>query len=263
MSCLRKLTIPCITQIYGGEGFTRLGVDVSSLSGIKTLMSKPEDRVHVVENSCFETMGCAWPQRHRIIFPGGSCSHWDQKISQVSLGAIRSAVKAGSHYVGICAGAYFACRHVRFTISPTQSIVRTRESLSFFQGTGIGPIFEGNVPGRGVFPRLTHLIWCDGSRTPVLVFGGGYFVPSKTDVEGKTYEVLARYEDEAAERSLAIVRSKVGLGTAILAFPHVEWGYEELASVFPLVPSVDFKSIVETFRRSPVQSKNVFERFLS
>jgi glutamine amidotransferase-like uncharacterized protein len=62
--------------------------------------------------------------------------------------------------------------------------------------------------------------------------GGGYFIPLESDIEGKTYEVLARYMDEPEESSLAIIRCVVGSGTVTLCFPHLEREESEARFVY-------------------------------
>ncbi|EIE27046.1 hypothetical protein COCSUDRAFT_55074 [Coccomyxa subellipsoidea C-169] len=55
---------------------------------------------------------------------------------------IRGFVEAGGAYLGLCAGAYYACSYVEFALGTTLEVKGPRE-LAFFSGTAAGPIYGG------------------------------------------------------------------------------------------------------------------------
>lgn len=218
----------CLTRIYAAGESTSVMAIKRSLEQLNSatsshciqLVDSPDD---------FLEASARVEQHHRIFFPGGVCSQWDRVISKFALSSIQSSVRAGDDFVGICAGAYYACRHTCFNYAPGEYIQKERPDLSFFKGTAYGPLYPGNIPGEpGKSLALTTIRWRDGSESQALMSGGGYFVPSDEDIEGQTYEVLATYVDQPPERSLAVIRCVVDKGRATLCFPHLEWNAVDL-----------------------------------
>lgn len=153
-----------------------------------------------------------------LIIPGGADLPYCAKLNGTGNQIIRDFVAKGGIYLGICAGAYYACNYVDFIGEDYQ--VRGERELGFFQGTA-----------KGSLPDLVHGKWFDETsyskamiplafedRSPSTLFyyhGGSTFIP-KTD--NQDVQVIARYPDQKP----AIITGQFGKGQYILSGVHFE-----------------------------------------
>lgn len=154
----------------------------------------------------------AW-EKHTIalVMGGGKCSQWDANLGDEGIQKIRNYVRGGGKYIGICAGAYYACAESRFAnLAPKQ------RALSFFSGRAIGPLTNSCV--AEVAFKLNG-IWTNGS---LYYQGGCYFETREND---PNTEVLAYYRDF---EKAAAVRCKVEKGEAFLIGLHPEYVWDKL-----------------------------------
>ncbi|MFW5653125.1 MAG: BPL-N domain-containing protein [Planctomycetota bacterium] len=83
-----------------------------------------------------------------IAFPGGADRPWVGQLAGRGNHAIRTFVERGGTYLGICAGAYYACRRFTFELDhpdPAWRITAVRE-LDLFRGTAHGSLRELAMP---------------------------------------------------------------------------------------------------------------------
>ncbi len=73
-----------------------------------------------------------------LIIGGGADIPYCNRLGSVGIKKIQDFVKNGGNYIGICAGAYFACRQIEFT-GRDYNVFDSRE-LALFDGVGIGSI---------------------------------------------------------------------------------------------------------------------------
>lgn len=69
---------------------------------------------------------------------GGFDLGYVESVGDKGCAEIRRFVSAGGNYLGICAGAYFACSHVEFDRHGPLEVTGTR-NLRFLSGRAIGP----------------------------------------------------------------------------------------------------------------------------
>eukprot|EP00803_Ostreobium_quekettii_P006866 evm.model.scf_45.9 EVM.evm.TU.scf_45.9 scf_45:121074-122733(+) len=159
-------------------------------------------------------------------------------------------VSNGGAYMGLCAGAYYACSRVEFELGSRLEVIGDRE-LQFFKGTGQGSIvpgFEYNsergatgamvdflLPGGG--PTSSDTMATRSSGTTMMPFlkatgavwgschdyanGAPAFLPQGNSTwSGVNASVIARYQDFG--NLAAAVRCDVGDGVAVLCGTHPE-----------------------------------------
>ncbi len=164
--------------------------------------------------------GDSWHDDADIIaFPGGADRPYANKLDGAGNASIRRFVEGGGRFLGVCAGAYYACSRIDFT--GAEYAVKSPRELGFFPGTAIGSLPELASPYRTSdlnCASAARLHWA-GGETHALYWGGCAFVADK-DATGVS--VLARYADLPADRDIAAVACQVGAGRAVLVGVHLE-----------------------------------------
>ncbi len=155
------------------------------------------------------------PPIRLFVMPGGADLYYCEKLDGAGNALIKTYVEQGGSYLGICAGAYYACAALDWGKDTDQRIHGSRE-LGFYDGVAVGPlpdlIQDGDIEQswRGAAP----LHYNDGQTsfdTCVLYEGGPVF----QNGDGR---ILGSYTDNRA----AIIECHVGNGVAILSSPHIE-----------------------------------------
>lgn len=151
-----------------------------------------------------------------LVMPGGADLYQCEKLNGDSNAAIRAFVEQGGTYLGICAGAYYACASIEWAKDKPESICGPRE-LAFYNGTATGPIYDliedGNIAKSwdGI-----AMLDCNGNPFPAFYNAGPVF--SGDDKAA----ILARYTALPGQPP-AIVECTVDKGRAILSGPHIEY----------------------------------------
>ena len=160
-----------------------------------------------------------------FVMPGGADLYYCEKLNGKGNQEIKNYVENGGNYLGICAGAYYAAKHIIWAANTEHEIKGDRE-LSFFNGQAIGPIKEFMETGdiEQSWSSITALSFTSEKHQDAQVryTGGPVFIPNDTD---STY-IIARYID-LPNTPPAIIKCKVGNGTALLSSPHIESTPEE------------------------------------
>lgn len=170
--------------------------------------------------------GCLDSRPGLFVMPGGADLYFAEKLNGAGNAALRSYVEGGGTYLGICAGAYYACAALNWAAGTEQDITGPRE-LAFFPGTAVGPVYDLIEDGdiKKSWQAVTELSWDDGVKkieAPVFYEAGPLFAPE----QGTT--VLARYSHLPGAPA-AIIECRVGQGRAILCSPHPEYTGNDLA----------------------------------
>ncbi|MDR0630466.1 MAG: hypothetical protein LBF70_00270 [Holosporales bacterium] len=157
-----------------------------------------------------------------LIFPGGADKQYAEKLQGVGCENIKTFVKNGGAYLGICAGGYFGTSKVEFALGTNIEVNEIRQ-LSFFPGTSRGPFlkdFVYNSEKGACAARIRSLYNGDIFYT---YFNGGctFDINSINSDDMKNIQVLAVYADK--NDTAAIVRCKYGEGYAILSGVHFEY----------------------------------------
>ncbi|KAJ3172391.1 biotin holocarboxylase synthetase [Geranomyces variabilis] len=223
--------------VYTGPGTSRGPVD-NTLYTLRSLLSARYDVIPVAAAAISTD---TWQASTAcIVVPGGRDEPYVAHLQPEATRRIAAYVRAGGSYLGICAGAYFACKGVEFEVGREgYGVVGARE-MRFFPGTAKGSVAPGFVYGAEDGAAAMPVYMASGSPPPVHLYvnGGPWFDATTTaDAEDKdgndsdesaahVVETLAWYDPDAAAgspRRPAIVDCKVGAGRAVLSGPHFEY----------------------------------------
>lgn len=157
-----------------------------------------------------------------LVVPGGRDSPYCQDLNGQGTTKIKNYVHGGGHYVGFCAGAYFASKDIEFEKGKALEVVGPRE-LGFYPGTSRGTMFPGFVYNSEKGARAVSILHQQQSFK-AYYNGGGYFVRPQ---EHEQVKVLCTYQDPGLcqdEASVAAgVQCRVGNGSALLFGFHPEY----------------------------------------
>jgi len=139
---------------------------------------------------------------------------------------IRSFVEAGGNYVGICAGAYFACYSIEFDRNGPLEVMGDRP-LKFFPGKAIGPINKKyqyeNSDDQAQVCKIELLFDGSKNRTFSCYQNGGCFFESCCTETADCGECIAKYLDLDVKGKWVIVQCRIGKGTCLLSGVHFEF----------------------------------------
>jgi len=197
-----------------------------------------------------------------LVVPGGADLFYCEKLNGAGNAAIRSFVENGGSYLGICAGAYYACAALDWAKDEKEPICGSRE-LAFYKGTATGPVYDFIEDGDFAksWDGIGSVTW-ESRQLSLLYSGGPVFAgdPAAT--------VLARYSSLPGQPA-AIVECAVGKGRAILCSPHIEFDAEHYKSTLYRHRNPSYKwqtGIAEKLNRDIEQQRElrraVFERAL-
>lgn len=151
-----------------------------------------------------------------FVMPGGADLFYREKLDGAGNAAIKSYVEEGGAYLGICAGAYYACAALDWWPEQEREGINGPRALAFHKGKAAGPIREYICDGDydRSWDGVANLSW-QGQQIKTLYRAGPLFET------GRGEQVLAAYDDLAATPP-AIIHCKVGRGQAVLCSPHIE-----------------------------------------
>lgn len=155
-----------------------------------------------------------------LIIPGGADRPYQQALSGLGTQRILQFVTQGGSYLGICAGAYFGARWIRFR-EPDGSLLEELRDLGFFPGAAIGPAYNlpfSYVEPTGVCPA--SLYFKEVCQQGHALFNGGCYF-EHADLYPDIH-VEACYQD-LPNQPASIVSRRFGEGLVILSGVHMEY----------------------------------------
>jgi glutamine amidotransferase-like uncharacterized protein len=167
-----------------------------------------------------------------FVMPGGADLPFCAALNGAPNQRIRQFVEDGGTYLGICAGAYYACREIAFHAGTDGAICGARE-LGFVDAVAVGslPELTGGIPydatprsAAAVEIRTTGGLTAAPVTLQAHYHGGCRF--DLGDAAGPAALILAMYTGMAGAPP-AIVSSRVGKGNAILTGVHLEMSEQE------------------------------------
>lgn len=209
--------------LYVGDGGEEVhGTDVDKL---KKIFQKayPSSPIYEVTSSNFRPF--QWQSDSLVALPGGKCSGWKWLNNPLQVEELREFIQKGNMLFGVCAGAYACCKVSEYAVS-SDFILKRERKLDLFEGKGMGPLLpdSGILSSIGPNARAIQVKWLSSKYSGYAVLsGGGYFVPHSPGDKPENFEVLATYAEQPEEKSIAVVKCKVGKGIAVLSFPHFEY----------------------------------------
>lgn len=171
-----------------------------------------------------------------FVMPGGADLPYCRKLNGAGNDNIRAYVKEGGTYLGICAGAYYACSAIEYHKGRDDAICSARE-LAFTKA-----VAQGSLPALAPHYDLTLrtaaiavVTLADSGKIKSFYHGGPSFHGAAKD------EIVARYNDLPGMPP-AILNMKVGDGRVILSGVHLEVSSDDIAN-YPLSDAAEGKFI--------------------
>jgi len=165
--------------------------------------------------------------------PGGRDTPYARDLNGKANRKIRQYVENGGSYLGICAGAYYACRKVEFELgSPLLQVDAPRE-LALFPGVGRGCVYRGfaydseaGARATRVTVNTTHMVDLAAASVSVYYNGGCTFDQpnQQQQQQHQQHQTLAWYpNDEEGKGQPAMIECRVGKGVAVMSGVHLEY----------------------------------------
>ncbi|CAI9740979.1 Hypothetical predicted protein [Octopus vulgaris] len=223
---LYKIMSPTLNKktvyVYNGEGCGETSLSML----MESLTSSLDTRVHDVQMiSAKSIIEGSWTKdAAAICFGGGYDLGFIRSLGKLGVKTIQDYVYQGGSYLGICAGAYFACDAVAFDKGGPMEVVGERH-LKFFHGSCEGPCYPGFKYNSeiGAKPALVNFVETK-TTFPVYYNGGGacFQYENADPVKHPKSKILAHFE-ELNNKPIAVVKNEVGLGRSVLSNVHLEF----------------------------------------
>lgn len=201
--------------IYFDEGVSTVGIRHLVYSLSKNI--DPEIDIRMIDHK--EVIEGRWALDAKLlVIPGGRDRPYHQKLDGTGNHHIKEYVASGGHYLGICAGAYYASHEIVFEKGTPLAIEEERH-LKFFPGSAIGTIYPDRTFNYSLESgaKASHIEY-KNEFFYAYYNGGCYF-----DDESKSFDLLGKYKDTSIENAHAIIKTNYGEGTCILSGVHVEY----------------------------------------
>lgn len=153
-----------------------------------------------------------------FVMPGGASRYVADKLNGAGNAAIKDYVASGGAYIGICAGAYYACNTIYWQHGDQH--IEAKNELAFFSGAAQGPIAEFCTGENTATITMTDTAV---GRLPTFYLGGPRFF----DVANSGATVLATYADLAVDNA-NVISGKHGAGRYLLTSAHPEYDHTAL-----------------------------------
>lgn len=212
--------------VYDGPGASQTSVSLT-LSTLRSLLL-PNYTVQTISPQSLATepwsANCAL-----LVLPGGRDLPYVTALKQ-SNDQIISYVRGGGSFLGLCAGAYYACKRVEWEVGSPMEVTGDRP-LRFFNDIGRGCAYPGfRYETEDGARAVKVLLPGDSAKNQSFIAeglyynGGGDFV-NASNTPG--VEVLGEYTEGDAKGRAAGVFCKVDKGSAVLWGIHPEYPLTE------------------------------------
>lgn len=193
----------------GGAGVSNVANNIRQVLGIE-LIHLTADEIQTQDLSVFDV----------IIFAGGSGSKQAEAIGELGRNNVRTFVKNGGGYLGICAGAYLATAEFDWSLGIINA--KTVSTTEWKRGEGFVDI-EFMDEAKEVFEDTMGVYQCRYANGPILQNANNENLPS--------YTIAALFRTEVADNGTtagvmvntpAAVYSNFGKGKVFIVSPHPE-----------------------------------------
>lgn len=202
--------------IYQDEGTGEFGLSClqSFFANHRVQLVNAQD---VIEGCIFE--GC-----NLFVMPGGADLLYCRKLNGTGNANIRTFVENGGTYLGICAGAYYACRAIEFHKGRNDEICQPRE-LALVNAVAVGSLPELAPFYDDRLRTVAAIVLQADQDVSAYYHGGCKFILNEETIVHARYEI----KDEPA----AIIEKHFGKGRVILSGVHLEISPENVKN-YPL-----------------------------
>ncbi|KAI7888897.1 biotin-protein ligase [Mucor mucedo] len=207
--------------IYNGNGTSPNSVKQAYLT-LKAILGHAYD-VMKVDAATLKTE--PWEETcSLLVIPGGRDQPYCEDLNGRGNQKIRRYVSEGGHYLGFCAGGYYASKEIEFEKGHgTSEIIGSRE-LAFFPGVCRGTMFPGFIYNSEKGARSVGIV-SNNKTIKTYYNGGGYFANAKS---AENVKVICTYQDsglcgDQEDEPAAGIKCQVGKGSALLFGVHPEY----------------------------------------
>ena len=206
--------------VYKGEGTSVRSVE-HIMYALKKLVGKNYD-IKEVDHSVLNSQ--PWETTTKLlVIPGGRDRPYQEKLHPQGTAKIRLFVENGGCYMGICAGAYFACSKIAFDEGTANEIVEER-NLCLFRGIAIGSLFKDYQYGNENSARIISLKYNGNDKLLSSYYNGGCFFEGDQECEEILFYDCA--SSLQGHQKPAVIMNNVGKGKVILSGVHLEYTTE-------------------------------------
>ena len=232
-----------VVAIYNDTSCENKGVWRDGIFAIKAMLTKYGYCHHDIAPNEINTSQTLNDSFRMIIFPGGWAGTYNLNIKQSGFRHLREFVSRGGGFLGICAGAYFACDVVIWKPDANTPEERYDYPLNLFEGIGKGVVAgikEWTAPTgcasgitRGAAMVMVkidnHILPIGSSRLRMLYYGGPFFDPLPFGNQPKTVKVIATYmvPGSPADGKPAMIYFRYGKGKVFLSGIHPEISFDD------------------------------------
>jgi len=199
-----------------------------------------------------------------FFMPGGAGIPYEMKLKGKGNDKIRSYVTKGGFYFGICAGAYYACKHTIFEHDIPELCILSDSGLDLINGSAIGTLHsELNIkPYSASIESSTIAKVCyNDSKIHYAYYSGGPYFDISQD---SAANILAEYDFET-KKLPAILHKNYGTGSVIISGIHYEYKASDLMqSIFKSHPEFDsYKKLAKNLSDVECYRQSLFNKIMS
>lgn len=202
--------------VYSGQGVSAAALKHTIHSLHQTLSTKFDIKQVTAEELEGPWEGtCA-----AFVMPGGRDKEYVTGLGEQKISRISKYVHSGGKYLGICAGAYFACSSIRFEQGRLGYEIVEKRSLNFFPGVAIGAVNPGFEYANDQCAVAAKVELFDMSSPEAVFFLNGGCRFDFTGVHAREWSIIGRY---SVDGTASIIKGSVGLGQVLLSGVHFEY----------------------------------------
>lgn len=195
------------------------GVSKASALGWYHYYQSINHSVRLIDSQTVREGGCFLDAK-LFVLPGGRSKPFYHDLSGGGNSNIIHFVHGGGSFLGVCAGAYYACKETVFAEGLPLEVLMPG-ALNFFNGCAIGPVFE---PEKFAYhselgARVVSLALLNGRKLSSYWNGGCFF--SENFNGDEQYQIVARYAQHENQLP-AIISGECGQGKVLLSGVHPE-----------------------------------------
>ncbi|KAI8639527.1 biotin-protein ligase [Parasitella parasitica] len=252
---IRKLSAMNVL-IYNGNG-TSLSAVNQTYTTLKAILGHAYDIIKVDASTLKSE---PWEETcSLLVIPGGRDSPYCHDLNGQGTAKIKEYVHGGGHYVGFCAGAYFASQNIEFEKGNKDMEVIGSRELGFYPGTSRGTMFPGFVYNSERGAKAVSILQHQ-ETFKAYYNGGGYFVRPQ---QHKQVKVVCTYQDpglcDDEDTVAAGVQCLVGKGSALLFGFHPEYD----VNLLDLTDNDDMEQITQDLTASLPKCREFLSQLLS
>lgn len=188
-----------------------------------------------------------------LVVPGGRDVYYHSALHPEGTWKIRNFVANGGSYLGLCAGAYFACDFIEFEKGGHLEVCAKR-NLEFFPGKAIGPAYGMNKYCYETEKGAEAALISFKDEECFTYFNGGCFFEGAEKFSH--VDVWATYE-HLVNKPAAIVYCPFEKGRAILSGVHIEY-----SSKFLIPNNPQIEKIYPTLKETEEKRRALFREML-